>query len=78
MIFIRMCTCILISSTYGFENQDIQTWIVAENEIDTVIVYKYYNSFQLFQISEPSDGNIKEICFLSEQNQIQMCPDVLI
>ena len=60
------------TSTYGFENQDIQTWIVAENEIDTVIVYKYYNSFQLFQISEPSDGNIKEICFLSEQNQIQM------
>ena len=42
------------TSTYGFENQDIQTWIISDSEADTVIVYKYYNSLQIFGISDPS------------------------
>lgn len=60
------------TSTYGFENQDIQTWIISDSEADTVIVYKYYNSLQIFGISDPSDENIREICFLIEKNDSQM------
>lgn len=46
---------------YGYNEENVKTFILEENNDIKVILYHYYNSLQLFQCSKLSDDNIKEI-----------------
>lgn len=61
------------SLEYGFENgKTIETFIVEENEKICVIIYKYYNSIQLFEVETASDSSYKQIAEYIIDNSIKM------
>lgn len=50
------------SQLYGFNSTEVKTYILENKDEIKVILYHYYNSLQLFQISSVDDNEIKEIC----------------
>lgn len=49
------------SQTYGFENENIMTWLLVEGEQTKAILYKYYNSLQIIQVAELSEEDIQDM-----------------
>ncbi|NFE74559.1 hypothetical protein FDC27_13625 [Clostridium botulinum] len=60
------------SKFYGFNNNNISTYLLCDgNEIKTIL-YQYYNSLQLFIIKQLTEQEILEICKYIKENDIVM------
>lgn len=61
------------TQTYGYESENIETYILEENENIKIILYTYYNSLQLFQVNPViSENQIKDITNYINKNQFNM------
>lgn len=65
---------------YGLNCKNIETSLLIENEEIVLILYKYYNSLQIFKNNDISDEGIIELCEYIEKENFEMisgCIDII-
>lgn len=57
---------------YGFSTENIKTYIFKKNSEIILILYKYYDTLQIFQNYELEKGQIEELCSFIKEHQFKM------
>lgn len=57
---------------YGFNNENIKTYILKKNSKIVLILYKYYDSLQIFQNCDIELDQIKELCSFIKKYKFKM------
>lgn len=65
---------------YGLNCKNIETSLLIENEEIVLILYKYYNSLQIFKNIDISEDGVTELCEYVEKGNFEMisgCIDII-
>ncbi len=56
----------------GITNDHVKTWIISDNNKINFILYKYYNSLQVFCVEKKANANILEVIKNIKENNYEM------